>query len=139
MATSVDAFDSLAAELSRSSTVEAKIQAFTRWSKLNQDILPVIQYNRHVVTKGDVGPALSQDRMKMFTLLCLRNGMSPELMQGFYSRSSGYPDLVLDTIPCANHETQPACGNAVTSTCSGCQIVRYCSKVRDATHVEDIH
>jgi hypothetical protein len=132
MAASVDDIDSLAVELSRLSTVEAKMEAFSRWSTLRQDTLPIVQLSSNGATNGDVGPPMAENEMRKIAELFHQHGMTSELMHGFFSHpsNSGYPDLVLDTLPCANHQVQGnTCPKAGISTCAGCKLVRYCSKV----------
>jgi hypothetical protein len=137
MPPSVADLNNLDVELSRWSTVEAKVEALFRWPQLEDEILSLCTSLNFHDGCGDFGGLMSQATPWKFGELILKHGISPEHM--LQKPNSGPLDIPLDVLPCANHGTRGLdCAKAGVSTCTGCKIVRYCSTVRFPNYDRDM-
>jgi hypothetical protein len=132
MTSPVDNLDELAAELSRLSTSEAKMEAVSRWVKHSQrDETPSVFLNSKGTTTGldQSRDELQQDKL---TKLLDMHSLSPKMLYDQFSEGIGGIDVVLDRVPCANVDANKgiSCSNAASLACANCKLVRYCSKVR---------
>jgi hypothetical protein len=132
MTAPVDNLDALAAELSRLSTSEAKMEALSRWVKRSQkDETPSVFLNSKGTTTGLDQPRDELQQDKLTELLNL-HGISPKILYDQFSEGIGGIEVMLDRVPCANVDASKgiSCSNAASLACANCKLVIYCSKVR---------
>jgi hypothetical protein len=138
MAPTVGNLDSLAAELSRLSTVEDKMLAFSKWGNAQQQGLPSVRLHSNGQTSGTAEGATTASEAEMIHSLLAKNGLTPQFLQQHLLSEKNLvrSNVMLGALPCANHRIGvPTCGKPGTLTCSGCKLVRYCSAVRSNTHM----
>jgi hypothetical protein len=130
----VDALDALDAELSRLSTIEAKLDAISRWSGPGEaGTVPSVLLSSDGKTGGAQDARPSKAVTKAFSTLLSRHGVTPQMYQNHAMQGDlGLSKHILDMLPCAHVVAGRGwkCAGEGKLTCSSCRLVRYCSKVR---------
>jgi hypothetical protein len=130
----VDALDALDAELSRLSTIEAKLDAISRWSGPREaSTRPAVLLFSDGKTGGAQDARPSKAMTKAFSTLLSRHGITPQMyQQRAMQGDSALSKHILETLPCAHVVAGRGwkCAGEGKLTCSSCKLVRYCSKVR---------
>jgi hypothetical protein len=130
----VDVLDALDAELSRLSTIEAKLDAISRWAAdhTHQGVPSVLLSSQGTASGDTRALHVDPDAPDHMSEILSKHGIDRDVYFQHVSRGGMDSGMhALDVLPCAAVDAGKGqkCPKDGTMACGNCKIVKYCSKV----------